>query len=397
MKRVVFVLAFVFGCSAGQPGPMPDTTPPGQPPLTSDWFPNLSEKSTPLDDAILGNRLEEVRSLLAKRADPNARWGRSGDHFPLQEALDSYRNRVPPPNQLVPLLLAYGADPNAKWCPYETRRPSESPSLPSCTSSLGATPLSYAATQGDPTVVDALLRAGADPSPRDWRGGSALDYAYDEIAFELISRALFQDLDTRNSKALEWLTHFRGGRLGEDPRDNTPIVRALLVRDWGYYPPPLLQPLLAVTYVRSYEDQILSRLRTLLRIGANPNERTESDRTPLSVALAQGELRAARLLLKSGADPNQRWCERFSDQPASSNADHAFLTERGKDPACTQANGITPMMLAATIGSEAVSLLLEFNGDRTLRDWGGRSALHYATTRNAWDILKGNPAVATPR
>jgi len=392
MKRAVFILLFAYGCSADNPGPLPEVTPPGQPPLTSDWFPNVSENPTPLDEAVLGNRLDQVRVLLEKRADPNTRWGRSGDHFPLQEALDSDGYRVPPPDQLVPLLLAHGADPNAKWCPFETRRSSESPSLPSCTSEFGSTPLSYAATRGNPTIVDALLQAGADPRPRDWRGGTALDYAYDEITFELISRALFSDLATRDRKALEWLAQFRGGRLGEDPRDNTPLVRALLVQDWGYYPPPRLVPLYTVeTYVRAYEDQILNRVRTLLRIGANPNERTESGRTPLSVALAQGELRVARVLLAGGADPNQRWCERFPYPRVTPDSGHLFLSERGKDPSCSEANGMTPLMFAAAISTEAVSSMLEFGADRNLRDWAGRSALHYATTRNSWDLLKSVP------
>jgi hypothetical protein len=104
------------------------------------------------------------------------------------------------------------------------------------------------------------------------RGGTALDYAYDEISFELISRALFPDLETRDRKALEWLAQFRGGRLGEDSRDATPLARALLVRDWGYYPPPPRRRLFYASenYARAYEDQILNRVRTLLRIGANP-------------------------------------------------------------------------------------------------------------------------------
>ena len=49
-------------------------------------------------------------------------------------------------------------------------------------------------------------------------------------------------------------------------------------------------------------------------------------------------------------------------------------------------------MWAAAVGDrEAVELLLEFQADRSLRDWADRSVLHYATTREVWDLLERRP------
>ena len=46
------------------------------------------------------------------------------------------------------------------------------------------------------------------------------------------------------------------------------------------------------------------------------------------------------------------------------------------------------MWTAAVGDREAVELLLEFNADRSLRDWAGRSVLHYTTTREVSDLLE---------
>ena len=111
-------------------------------------------------------------------------------------------------------------------------------------------------------------------------------------------------------------------------------------------------------------------------------------RTPLSIALELSARRSppapaagssVRLLLEHGADVNQRWCE-LTPQ------------ETPLEPACTIEKGITPLMWAARLGStESVTLLLDYKADRSLTDWAGRSALHYAKWRNVWDLLKATP------
>jgi ankyrin repeat protein len=103
--------------------------------------------------------------------------------------------------------------------------------------------------------------------------------------------------------------------------------------------------------------------------------------------------RVARVLLQNGADVNQRWCELFpAGWIAPGYAPKHLIVRPGeprRDPACNESNGVTPLMWSAGAGDiDAVGLLLEFKADRTLTDWAGRSALHYAVWRNVWDLLK---------
>ena len=385
LRFLTAACVFVVGINCG-PGPLPPVpSRADRIDYRKDWFPTDSDEPFPLDIAIRTNRIDEVRNLLERGADPNRRWGQSGDHFPLQEVLDSGGYQVTAPAETVQLLLNYGADPNAKWCPFESRGPSEL-GIPSCVSAKGMTALMMAAIVDRADIVRALLAAGADARPRNWHGGSALDYAYDEIAFELISRSLFPDLATRDRRALEWLIG-DGDIVILGSRAPTPLARALAQSDGGYVvaPPP---PNRRMGYRPEREDRVVNRLRTLVRIGADPNQRFDEERTPLSLALSGRALRAARVLLQNGADPNQRWCERVLPHWAVYSRTPTQLELRGKDPACSVANGITPLMWSAAVGDrEAAELLLEFGADRSLKDWAGRSALHYATTREVWDVV----------
>jgi hypothetical protein len=70
--------------------------------------------------------------------------------------------------EITDLLLAHGADPNVRWCGDNDP--------PRCDEKNGVTPLMYAGTLGDQDFAELLLRRGADPSLRDWRGLTASDY-----------------------------------------------------------------------------------------------------------------------------------------------------------------------------------------------------------------------------
>ena len=101
---------------------------------------------------------------------------------------------------------------------------------------------------------------------------------------------------------------------------------------------------------------------------------------PNIAALHPGPDAAARLLLQNHADVNQRWCVQFETRD--------FKQVRSKNPACSLTNGVTPLMWSAsTDRAEAVALLLEFNADRSLKDWAGRSALDYARTDEIRTLL----------
>lgn len=383
--RLVVSIALLAVAACG-PGPLPTVARSidrGDQNLYRDGFPTDSLNDFfPLDHAIRSNRIDELRRLLAEGENPNLRWGQTGDHFPLQEVVDTGGYRLSDPTEAMRLLLAHGADANAKWCPFESRGQYEG--APSCTSARGTTALIFAAASGRWTDVELLLRAGADARTRDWLGTSALDVASNEIAFELISRSLFPAVESRDSNSLKWLQGNGGSRV-----DGGLFVRALESSGWYRVPlPPVLLSAsgaarTAESYQAFYEDLGVQRIRILLRIGANPNQRVDLpdvEWTPLGIAVRHGFVRGAAVLLKGGAGVNERGCVA------------AGYDRSGKRPIisadCKRDNGMTPLMWAASVGNvDCVALLLEFNADRSLKDWAGRSALDYTKTDDIRKLL----------
>lgn len=374
MMKIIAVIGVVTLVACG-PGPLPRVVDPERFD-SDDSFPTHSvENPLPIDRAIISGDLNEVRALLQQGLNPNLRWSRRGDRLPIMEVMESpsYHYPIADRGEFLRLLLQHGADPNAKWCPFESRG-DWGGGLPRCTSSTARTALHLAAFYGDREAVALLLDAGAAAIWSDWSGASALDYAADEVVFELISVTLFPELSTRDQKALAWVRDYDGGPYARTPWRATVVSRALSqVGGTILAPPP---PFGAQRDEPWSENRAVPRLRTLLRIGADPNERVTDagfDWPPLTLALRHGQLRAARILLQNKADVNLRWCAEATVRD---------YKEYGvKDPQCSSSNGITPLMYGAAQGRiDAVELLLEFNADRSLKDWAGRSALDYAKT-----------------
>ena len=371
MRLVVLavVAIVVAGCD---PGPVPPNTPQLRNDR-SDWFTSESLKPWLLDQAILDNNLEQMRTLLEKGADPNKRWGPSGDRLPLQDLLDHHGSPRPDAFEATRLLLGHGANPNARWCPFNSRPIPGAEYLdgpgPNCRSASGATPLIFAAAAGLGDVVDLLLDAGADPAAIDWNGGSALDYATSVEAFELISRRLFPDMATRNHRALSYVARRDRAKTGN------PLQLALSGVNANWYDIPIapydadVAELNFARYRGTRHRRIAWRVRTLLTFGADPNQGY-----PLTQALADGTYGAARALLVAGANPNVRQC-----------GPDSYLT----DPSCTTQNGITLMTWMASKGDQkAVELLLAFGADVSLKDWAGRVAADLAYTDQIRGLLK---------
>jgi ankyrin repeat protein len=328
----------------------------------------------PLDRAILDDRTDRVRALLAAGADPNARWYYRGDHHPLQETVEcSYYKtdgsaRCRYGAEMVRLLLRAGANPNAGWCPFRSR-PER------CTTANPVTPLMAAAESAQADVVALLLAAGANPHLEDAAGGSALAHAFTGPTFQLLATAMFPDPKTRDANALRHLTEKGDSVWLNGPWNSTALGKAIVGRGptllpppppppvgtpWPAPPPPSAQP--------SY-----AYINVLLDIGANPNERvsTVGNSPPIALAVGQRSSGAIAALLGRGADPNLRWC-----MPVPQ------LGQRWEGVApsgCALETGTTPLMLAAALGSEDIaSLLMQAGARADLRDWQGRTALDHA-------------------
>ena len=137
-------------------GPLPDCNLPA-PPLNRGGEPaNPPTVMTHLEDELLRasalNQIDEVKSLIAKGADVNAR--DQADATPLWYAVRS-GSRPVGDTRVVMLLLQHGA--NVNW---------------SVTCRL--TPLMYAIQRGDFKVLEVLLDHGADPNATTPDGHTAL-------------------------------------------------------------------------------------------------------------------------------------------------------------------------------------------------------------------------------
>ena len=203
-----------------------------------------------------------------------------------------------------------------------------------------------------------------------------MDYGRSEAVLYLLIAKMFPEQEGRAARALNYLNHRSRSRLDRDhsPWDDTPLSRAITGRLGGnpLLPPPPPPPPGKRQDVGARRSFSVGRVKVLLALGANPNERVHSgsaDWTPLALAVAEGDVEAAEALLERGADANGRWCAPIAWR----------RTAPSQPPAdCTPENGTTPLMLAASLGNvEALKLLLERDADPQLAI--GKERLRWTT------------------
>ncbi|MFM9032355.1 MAG: ankyrin repeat domain-containing protein, partial [Opitutaceae bacterium] len=328
---------------------------------------------TPLALACVNGSAAVAARLLVAGADPNR--VASGGETPLLVAARSGREA------LVRVLIARGADVNAR--------------LPGG----GQTPLMWAAAEGHSAVVELLLAAGADACAALDSGFTALFFAArgghrSTVAALLRSGGDVNDvtrptrtggkLPRRGTSAL--LLAIENGHFelaldllerGADPNDQrsgyTPLHVMVWVRkadkgeDEGFPEPRVTGPVSSVQLVRR-----------LVAAGARVNER-----------LAGGPSGGGRIARK-GATPFLL---------AADTADLEYmklLLEFGADPMLANADGATPLMAAAGLGTrsageeagteeeavEAVEYLLKLGADLNGVTVNGDTAMHGAAFAN---------------
>jgi ankyrin repeat protein len=353
------------------------------------------EGVTPLTMASLYGSVPIVERLLKAGADAKER-GPNGETTLMFAA----RSGNP---ALVPVLVAGGADVNA----------AENLRL--------TTALMWAVEQRHPEVVKALLAAGADPKARSGGAGLPRNYMANRVNTRNVQAA--QERRRRAAAAgrtyeqqLEWERQQeppapvaqRNTPAGVQPRqqvvepEDSEVAVAGLVGGGG-------GRLNALTFAAREGD--LESARALLDAGADVNQTTEYNWTPLLTAINNRNYRLASFLLDRGADPNIAnkggWTPLYlatdnrniegGDYPVPKpDMDHleiiTKLLDKGADPnARVRENtltrtiftmqwffedGATPFVRAAQSGdSELMALLLKYKADPFIKTSYGDTAL----------------------
>src|SRR2546429_9620360 len=125
----------------------------------------------------------------------------------------------------------------------------------------------------------------------------------------------------------------------------------------------------------------LSRVKTLLAQGADPNAAGEMGWRPLHVAIGQfdfeGSIEFVKLLLMYGANVNE-WDVNHNETPILTASDPPnlaaarILLEAGADPNAVRSDGESPLRLCVQAKNlEMAKLLLRYGAGKTINKWGG--------------------------
>lgn len=374
---------------------------------------------TDLHRAAHRNDPASVRKLLLEGANPNAtnRYGVTPLWLACQNGSAS----------IVSLLLEGGADPHARQ-------------------RGGETPLMTAARAGSGEAVQALLAGGADPNAKENRGQTALMWAAAEGHASVIELLLQAGADFRTPLDGGFTPLFFAIREGR-----AEAVRLLLKagadvneamqpkRRAGRGPQAGMTPLLMAVENGHFELAI-----DLVKAGANPNDlrggyaalhniswvrkpdhgEGEDGMPPPAGSGRLDSLQFVREIVKLGADLNLRIAKasgglgvlnRTGATPfllAAKTADIALLKllyELGADPSIPTADGVTPLIAAAGLGTlaagevagtedevvEVLEWLVKIGADVNAVDKNGETAMHGAAYKNlpkAVEFLAANGA-----
>lgn len=367
---------------------------------------------TPLHWAVRQSDPEAAQLLLAAgaRADATNRYGVT----PLALACENGNSAI------VTMLLGAGADPHRRQ-------------------RGGETPLMTAARTGDLDSVRALLKGGADVNAREERGQTAVMWAAAEGHAEVVALLIQSGADFRTPLPSGFTPLFFAVREGR-----AEAVRVLLEagadvneamqpkRRAARGPAPGMTPLLLAAENGHFELAV-----RLVKAGADPNDlrggcaplhaiswvrkpdhgEGEDGMPPPAGSGDLGSLQFVREIVALGADVNMRIpkapgglgvLNRTGATPfllAARTADLALLQllyDLGADPALTTADGVTPVLAAAGLGTlaagevagteeevlEVLAWLVKIGCDVNAVDKNGETAMHAAAYKNLPKVVQ---------
>lgn len=161
-------------------------------------------------------------------------------------------------------------------------------------------------------------------------------------------------------------------------QDNDSAVRSMLSR--GFDPNTRNEKGAPGLYMALQEGSLKVARVLIDSPRLKPEDRNASDESPLMMAALKGELDLAKRLIAKGADVNKPGWTPLHYAATSGHLDmirllleeHAFIDAQSP-------NGTTPLMMAAHYGStEALQLLLDEGADPTLKNQLGLTAADFA-------------------
>lgn len=277
--------------------------------------------------ANLGH-FEAVKVLIEKGANISIR--SKGNETALSNAIQSSKKNK---SQIIKYLIDHGADVND-------------------TTSYGDTSLIRACEDGEIELIKYLIAKGADINQKGSLGATPLHEAARNGHLEIV-KLLIENGAEISAKGYG---------------NETPLFKAAR---GGY----------------------LQIMKLFLENGADIEAKDSRDNTPLMFAAWEGKTQAIELLLDQGAEihakNNLNWnalmqaCEQGHHEAAH------LLIERGSDlDVVEKEHGMTPLMVAAHVGSEEiVKVLLEKGVDKEIQDIDGLTAIDYARReRKPWIV-----------
>ena len=171
-------------------------------------------------------------------------------------------------------------------------------------------------------------------------------------------------------------------------QDNEPAMRGLLAR--GFDPNTRNEKGTPGLYMALQEGSLKVAGLLIDSPRLKPEDRNASDESPLMMAALKGQLDPARRLIAKGADVNKPGWTPLHYAATGGQVDmirllleeHAFIDAQSP-------NGTTPLMMAASYGSpEAVKLLIEEGADITMRNQKQMAAMDFARGAERRDAVE---------
>ena len=329
-------------------------------------------------------------------------------------------------NELAKLMLDHGADPTAKTADGKTalmvlalmdpslvKRALDAGADPKAADKDGNTALHNATS---PETIEMLVKAGADVNAVDKKGNTPLimlvqtnpphktvellvKAGADVNAADQWGRTPFMELVQKDPtlETMEMLVKAGAKVNAADKQGRTPLM-TLAWKD-----PSLVKCVLEAGADAKAADKerntalhnasTLETVEMLMKAGADVNVANIKGRTPLmEIARKNFSPKAVEILLKAGADVKavDQWGRTPFIELAQSNPTletmELFL-KAGSDVNAADKQGRTPLMALAEKDPALVKRALEAGADPKATDNNGTTALHYAVTAEAVEML----------